>query len=371
MRLEEQIRQTALDLGFCKCGITSVEPLERVLPEAVSRGGYDLWLKKFETGVDPKALYPDGESIIVLAYDYVRCDFPRELTEEIGRVYLSRVYLPLPGTEMEQRIRKFEDFLQRSGMNYVPDSNTLLLRPAAERAGVASFGRNNFSYVDGVGSFVTLYGFIVDRKLECDAPTSGCQCPPGCNACVKACPTKALYAPYKLDPYKCVGFSSWVRQEGRCHDIIPREMRPLLDRHIHGCDVCQEVCPRNRAVARAALPKDPLLEDIAEHFSLTELLHMPDGFYEKYVHPIMYNYIKDKKYFQRNAAVAIGNTGEKKYIPDLVQELTNPHEVVRIHVVWALGEMKDDTARDAIIRHRETEKSAAVLEEIDFVLGKA
>lgn len=368
MGLEKQIKEYALELGFCKCGMTSVEKLGRVLPEAVLRGEYDYWLEKFEKGIDPREIYPDGRSVIVLAYDYGECDFPEKLLPMVGRAYLSRSYLPQPGSAVYQKLKKFEDFLCRNSLEFMSDSNLLLMRPAAERAGVASFGQNNFAYVDGVGSFVILYGYIVNQKLEYDEPYTESKCPPGCRACVNACPTKALYAPFKLSPTKCIGFNNWMRQEGKFSDIIPREIRAQMGCHIHGCDMCQAACPRNRAKLKGVYPKDPLLESIAENFSLPGLLHMSDGFYEKYVHPIMYNYIKEKKYFQRNAAVAMGNTGNREYIPDLVQELENPDEVIRIHVVWALGVMKDEAAREALLKHKETETSNAVLEEIDFAL---
>jgi epoxyqueuosine reductase len=66
---------------------------------------------------------------------------------------------------------------------------------------------------------------------------------------------------------------------------------------------------------KAKLPQDPFLVQLAEEFNLPKMLEMSDQFYEKTVHPIMYNYIKDKKYFQRNAAIALGNTGDPDHIP--------------------------------------------------------
>ena len=49
-----------------------------------------------------------------------------------------------------------------------------MMRPAALRAGVITFGRNNFAYVDGVGSFVLLYGYMVDVELEYYQPSPYC-----------------------------------------------------------------------------------------------------------------------------------------------------------------------------------------------------
>lgn len=364
MSISKDIKAYALSLGFCKAGISDMQKNERVLSEAQTRDGYEYWLDRFEVGADPKCLMPEGKSVIVLAYDYARVDFPENLLSLIGRAYLSRSYLPQPGSEVHRMLKQFENYLTENGMTFVSDQNTLLMRPAAERAGVASFGQNNFAYVDGIGSFVILYGYVVDKELEYDQPYMNSKCPPICRACVNACPTKALYAPFKLAPEKCIGYNNWMRHEGKVDEVVPRGIRSQMGCHIHGCDLCQEACPRNKAKLATEYPKDELLEGISQKFTLQNLLHMPDGFYEECVQPIMYNYIRDKKYFQRNAAIAMGNSKNPIYIPDLIAELSNREELVRLHVAWALGEMDDDVARAAFHKRLQNETSPAVLEEI-------
>lgn len=369
MNITAEIKEYARELGFCKIGISPMQKYERLLAEAQARNNYGYWLESFGMGADPGNLMPEGKSVIVLAYDYARCDFPENLLKMIGRVYLSRCYLPQPGSQVYEMLKRFEGFLREQGMEFVPDRNTLMMRPAAERAGVASFGQNNFAYVDGVGSFVLLYGYVVDRELEYDAPAEGCKCPPNCRACVNACPTKALYAPFRLDPAKCIGYNNWMRHSGRVDEVVPRELRSQMGCHVHGCDLCQEACPRNQAKLKGEYPKDALLENIGERFTLQNLLHMPEGFYEECVQPVMYNYIRDKKYFQRNAAIAMGNTKEGAFIPDLIRELSNPEELIRLHAAWALGQMKDEDARRALRERMHAEHSEMVLQEIRLALA--
>ena len=138
---------------------------------------------------------------------------------------------------------------------------------------------------------------------------------------------------------------------------------------IHGCDLCQEACPRNGAKLRAAFPEDPFLELIARDFSLPRLLNMTDGFFETRVRPIMYNYIKDPRYFRRNAAVALGNLRDPRHIPDLAIALRDPDELIRSSAAWALGRIGGRGAQPFLEQAAARESSASALSEIREALA--
>lgn len=375
MTLSTDIKEQALSLGFCRVGLTTADDFPAFAEELQSRGEpYDHWInnpRNLVAGSSPRGLWPEAKSIIVTAFDYSRTAYPEKLPPLIGRAYLSRSYLPLPDGINGARVRLFKEFLEKNGC--VVDADMYLpIRPAAVRAGVASFGRNNFAYVDGVGSLVILYAFVVNKELEYDAPTPKNKCPKNCRACIEACPTQAIYAPFKLNPTRCVGFNNWMRQEGRrsptMDPVVPVEIRAQLGLRIHGCDVCQEVCPRNQAALKAERPRDEFLERLAADFSLTSVLHLTDEFYRTRVHPIMYNYLPDKKYFQRNAAIALGNTGDQAHAPDLIAELEHPEALVAAHVAWALGKIGGDRARQALEKRLAAETREAVRREITMAL---
>ncbi len=237
-------------------------------------------------------------------------------------------------------------------------------RLAAARAGIVTFGRNNFAYTKDAGSFIVLTAFVVDAELEYDKPTIEAPCPENCRLCIDACPTGAL-EPFKLNPRKCIAFNCFMTQDDYAPSLashIPPEIRTQMGSWIHGCDICQEACPRNQRKLKTNPPVNEFLALIAARFDLRKVLLLTDEYYEQVLHPVMYNYIRGKKYFQRNAAIALGNSGDRSHVPYLVQALQDPEPLVRGYSAWALGRLGGDEARLAIeaALKVETDESAKV-----------
>lgn len=350
-KLTDEIKEYGLDIGFCKIGVTDAGdiPAFRKIMEEREKF-YFPWLNNRTFPSDPKVEMPECKSIIVAAYDYANVAYPKELTDMIGRAYLSRCYVPRDDSICGARLQLFQRFLESKGMRVCQAKYNIPLRQFARKAGVTTFGKNNFAYVDGVGSFIILYGFLVDQVLEYDEEEAMSKCPDNCHKCIDACPTKAMEE-FCLDPRKCIGYNNWMRR-GKANTnfdpIIPEELRPLMGSKIHGCDICQEVCPKNYSKMKISFPKDAFLELLKANIDLERILLMDDEYYNKWIYPIMYNYIPDKRYFQRNAAVAIGNTKDPKYIPALQKAMEIDDELIRLHAAWALGQIEN------VLCHRRT-----------------
>jgi len=368
MDLTQELKAYALGLGFCKVGVTGMEPFPLVTEAAEARGHYDMWMHRLQQGREPRQLRPEGKAIVILALDQTRYAAQEKLKKLVGQLYLSRSHNPPAGTPARGMLQQFEAWLTERGIGFLSEQSCIPMRLAAERAGVAACGKNNFSFAEGPGSYITLYAYIVDAELTPDEPAVS-KCPPGCTACIDACPTKALSAPYTLDPTRCVCYSQYMRQAGRDESPIPHEIRPNMGCTVQGCDICQSVCPQNHARLQAAIPVDPYLEYLSEKLDLVQLLRMPEGLYEHYVRPIMYNYFKDPKYFRRNAAIAMANTGDRGYVPELIAVLADPDEEIRAYAAWALGQLATAEGRAALEKRLETETSPWVREELRLALG--
>jgi epoxyqueuosine reductase len=222
-------------------------------------------------------------------------------------------------------------------------------RLSATRAGLGTFGKNNFFYSNKLArksSWVVPVPIIVDQEFPPDEPTIEVGCPDWCkNACIAACPTRALKAPRKIDPRKCISFLTYYSEE-----LPAAELREQMGTWVYGCDRCQDVCPRNQPWLAQELPVNQKVAAKAEHFSLPNLLHMDKEFFESKIWPHMFYTPSDQMWrWQMNAARSMGNSFDRAYVPDLIRAFgENGDERVRGMCVWALGRLGGNEARAAL-----------------------
>ncbi len=377
MSLSEDIKDFGLDLGYSKVGITTADAFPDYIAELESRHNmYSFFIEGDSEpikGADPKSVMPSAKSIVVAVYDAFKESFPEKLVGKIGRIYQARCYRTSHNRINGARRQLMHEFLEKNGCQVatrlvVPD------RLSAARAGATTYGKNTFAFAEGIGSFIVITSFVVDTELDYDMPTLEVKCPPKCTACIDACPTSALYEPLKMNPRRCIAFNTFGTRDGQPGGVtsyIPLEIREKMGTWIHGCDICQEVCPRNQRRLKAKLPRNEFLSKVAHDFELTKLLNLSDEYYARRVQPLMYNYIREKKYFQRNAAIALGNIGDPAFIPDLTYAMEDSEQLVRGYAAWALGKIGGDKARQILENSLTHETIESTKREIEAALAVA
>ena len=235
------------------------------------------------------------------------------------------------------------------------DTGPVLERELGVRAGLGAVGKNT-NLLDGeTGSWFFLGELFLDLELEPDRPAADlCG---SCVACLEACPTGALPEPYRLDSNRCISY--WTIEY---RGVIPAEVRPTLGSWVFGCDICQEVCPVNTEPEARDHP-ELLLAEGRSQLDLAGLLNLGR---EGYVESFRGSPMKRAKQegLQRNAAVAMGNSRDRRYVPALEAALENGSDLVRKHAAWALGRIGGSAAEEVLRRRLAVEESTEVQGEI-------
>ena len=365
MLTKQEIITEAKRLNFADIGFTGAEPLESQKDYLLKRQEEYGWAEALGLGLlagtDPKTILAGAKSIIVILESYFEQSFPIAMERHFGRCYLDDDRVTKDGLTL--KIKALRKFLRDGGIDSKVPFN-LPHRLSAARAGLGTFGENCFFYarrVAGGSSFVFPIALVIDHEFSADEPSVSIGCPDWCrNACVAACPTRALKGDGKIDPRRCISFLSYYGG-----GLTPMELREPMGLYIYGCDRCQNVCPRNVNWLTKEKPLNPRVLAKAADFDLTRLLHMDKTYFLQKIWPHMfYMSVDDLWRWKMNTARAMGNSLNPVYVGELIRAFgENPDERVRCMIAWALGRIGGDEALDALI-HFSKDNSGAVKEEI-------
>lgn len=376
MSLSERVKSWAREAGFDLVGIAGVEPLDearRATREWLSAGmaAGMRWITESRIALStrPARLLTGARSIITLGKYYLP---PREDGEVTGTGPRGRVARYAQGHDYHDvfppRMARFVDRLahelgRRPATRFFVDSSPLAEKAVAMRSGVAWYGKNSCMLTTARhGSWVLLAEILTDLALEPDQPLrKNCG---SCRICMDMCPTGAIVAPCKVDARICISYLT-IEHKG----WIPVELRPKLGRWVFGCDVCQEVCPWNKAakpmddpafMPRVGLGPRPLLLPLLD-------LDAP-RFRETFKgSPIPR---PKRRGFLRNVAVALGNIGDPVAVPTLARALGDEEPLIRGHSAWALGRIGGAEAKAALEHALPAEGDAEALTEIRAALER-
>lgn len=370
MITRKDIIQKAKELGFADVGFTTAEPFEKHRELLIESGEEYEWAEKvglaLMEGSDPKKIHPEAQSIVVLVEPYFYGAYPPAIEKNFGRCYLDDDRVTKDGLTL--RIKQFRAFLRDNGIDSKVPFN-LPHRAAAVRAGLGRTGKNCLFYSRSAArksSWVFPITVTVNREFEPDTPSNGIDCPEWCrNACVAACPTRALKGNSRIDPRKCISYLSYFGE-----GITPGELREPMGMYVYGCDRCQEVCPRNQPWLAQELPANSRVEDKAKYFDLSKLLLMDKDYFTTYIWPHMfYMPPNDIWRWKMNVARVMGNSTDVKYVKDLARAFRENDDFrVKGMAAWALGKIGGVEAKALLEVFRKQETDANVREEIEFAL---
>jgi epoxyqueuosine reductase len=334
-----RVKAAALDGGFDLVGIARADaPAELAAFARWVASGHAGEMAYLTTQVerrsDLRRAFAWARSVVCVALQY---DTPHEYSTEapadrgwIARYAWGDDYHEVMKAGLDRMVERLRAELGPFESRTYADTGPIVERAYAAAAGVGAWGKNTCLLHPEHGSWFFLGEAVTDLELPPDAPRAD-MCG-SCTACLEACPTGALPAPYLLDATRCISYLTIEVKDG-----IPEERREGIGRHVFGCDICQDVCPWNRKRRVRGGPSfEPrpglLAPELAELASLDE-----EAFRGRFRRSPVKR--AKRRGLLRNVAVALGNSGDAARRPVLERLARDADPVVAGHARWALARL--------------------------------
>jgi len=295
-----------------------------------------LWMEdRAEQRASPQGLWPDVRSVIMLGMSYAPGRDPLALAEAGDR---GRISVYAQGRDYHDVVKKGLKSLarwlveqQESALKVFVDTAPVMEKPLAEAAGLGWQGKHSNLVSRSHGSWLFLGAIYSEIALEPDAAeVDHCG---SCTACQAACPTDAFPSPYVVDARRCISYLT-IEHKGS----IPQELRPGIGNRIYGCDDCLAVCPWNKFADSAAANRAFVGRAELAAPELADLLALDDADFREIFSGSPIKRIGRNR-MVRNAAIAAGNSGEKRLIHRLQPLLSDEDPVVAEAAAWAIGRL--------------------------------
>ena len=311
-----------------------------------AQGDMDWMAQTQDRRADPRALWSEVRSIIVLGVNYgpqgdALATLANPSAGNISVYARHRDYHDV----IKGKLKMFASWLiAQAGEGDVKvfvDTAPVMEKPLAQAAGLGWQGRHTNLVSREFGSWLFLASIFTTLDFAPDAPEID-HCG-SCHACLDACPTKAFPAPYQLDARRCI---SYLTIEHKGH--IAEEFRVPMGNRIYGCDDCLAACPWNKFAQEAREIKLIARADL-EAPKLAELLQFDDAAFRAFFSGSPVKRIGHAR-FLRNLLIAIGNGGDASLLPLVERRLNHESPLVRAMAVWAAARLCDHGSFKALAK---------------------
>ena len=340
VELKAALTHEARALGFDCIGINDPDAIAqaaqhfRAFLDAGAHGDMDWLAAQPERRMDPRVLWPDVLSVIMLGVNYGPDENPLAILQQRTRGAIS-VYAQ--GDDYHDVIKKRLKMLARwlvtqSGaeVKVFVDTAAVMEKPLAQASGIGWQGKHTNLVSREFGSWLFLGAIFTAADLPRDErEIDHCG---SCQACLDICPTAAFPAPYKLDARRCISYLT-IENKGP----IPHEFRKAIGNRIYGCDDCLAACPWNK-FAQAGRETKLAARDALRAPGLADLSRLDDAAFRTLFTKSPVKRIGRNR-FIRNVLIAIGNADDIALAADAQRLLDDESALVRGAAVWALSQL--------------------------------
>jgi epoxyqueuosine reductase len=353
MDIKDLIKKEAENIGIDIIGFTDCRPFkeaEEILKERDIKGylsGFEE--KDINKRINPDLYLKDCKTIISAGISYN--NDAGEITDKDIYAHICKISRSSWGQDyhgaLNEKLQILSDFIKQtfggSTAKFV-DTGPLLDREIARRSGIGFTGKNCSIINEEYGSFIFLGEIITNIFIEQDLPKEdSCL---DCDLCIKACPTGALCSPYTLNARECISF---ITQDKN----ITFEKMQNIGNNIYGCDVCQSVCPKNKAV-RKGLHREFIPEKWNAHPDAVDIINIDNKTYRDTFKKTSSGW-RGKKVLQRNAVIALGNSKNKENAAYIKELLSDGHIGIRNAAVYALYTLLGSGSKEILREHLQNE----------------
>jgi epoxyqueuosine reductase len=320
-----ELASMATDARLAVVGVTAgaaFPDVELYLVEHIERGhmaGMDWFtVERARQSAKPATLHDNIRSIVSVAIPFWNgpSSPPDDgiLRGRIARYAWGRDYHNILKRRMRSLVESIQQGIGRTVESRVlVDTARTVDRAVAARAGTGWYGKNSMIIVPGHGSWVMLGEIMLDVEVQPDVPmTKNCG---RCHICIDCCPTGAIIEPYRIDAPRCISYLT-IEHRG----AVPHHLRPLMGDFVFGCDICQDVCPYTSA-ARSTDDPDFAPRSIDNAYPSLEFLATMSEEQFRAVYSGSPVTRAKRAGMARNAAIALGNSGDARAEPILTHLL--------------------------------------------------
>lgn len=229
--------------GFTFCGIAKNEELpvaKYYFNQAISKGYHDQ-MAYLERDIDgrftPEQLLPSCKSIIVTLFNY-NTGITLNSRYKISKYAFIKDYHVTVEKHLQQVAYQLLNMDPTLEYRFTVDSSRISEKNWAVQAGLGHFGKNGI-IISPLGSYFFIGLILINKEVDYyDQPNLDQSCGT-CSICMDKCPTQAIVSPFVIDAKKCLSYQT-LSNKNPDFDLVKEHP------WIYGCDVCQDVCPKNK-----------------------------------------------------------------------------------------------------------------------------
>jgi epoxyqueuosine reductase len=360
LSMQTRIDEMARKAGFDAAGIAAV-PAPGSAEDREERGRFIDWVdagragemeylkRRDEAGAlvrsSLRVALPWARSVIVCAANYNSAEPRSTDPAPHGTAWIARYAWTgsgdRPSDYHKVLLRKLENLRDRLAEEMSAfesrcfvDTGPVVERVYARYAGIGWVGKNTCILNQQLGSWLFLGVIVTSLELREDQLTlpAADRCG-SCTRCIDACPTNALTAPHQMDASRCIAYLT-IEKRGE----IPEDLRADMGRQVFGCDICQDVCPWNRRAPASAdpdlAPRKPLVNPPLDWLAEIDEAQFGRWFNGSPVRRAKWGGLR------RNLAIAMGNSGQPRFLPILGQWSADTDPVVADAARWAIQSLR-------------------------------